>query len=219
MLITRAISVQDRADHPCLRQQAQRSQYKPLSGNLDPDSILTTLAIGSAVILDLETQDSVHTLIIPEFITEFGTHPRMQLQRLGVSRRGRHRLSHLPFAHRKRSRPGLNDWPSGKTTPSASKIPAWPLRSKPLSLTSVKRISPFSASRSSGAIIVRGDSDVFHPSELRLYVTVLRLGRVQYNWLAGLDILLYCVVGRNGDEDVWGEGWPWGLRSWMRLIC
>lgn len=41
-----------------------------LFGNLDGYSILTTLAIGSAVTLNPDTAEPVHTLVIPEFITE-----------------------------------------------------------------------------------------------------------------------------------------------------
>ncbi|KAL8645797.1 MAG: hypothetical protein Q9210_006509 [Variospora velana] len=187
-------------------------------GNLDPDSILTTLAIGSAVILDPETQDPVHTLVIPEFITESALI-------LECSYSGREYLAEVSIAsltsplliEREVNQgpmmgPLVNQRVANVTHGllsiggqggniargfidaeyNADGFNNTDMASALGTVIAQVGEAYFSVLRQQveRSNMVRGDSNVSHPSELRLYVTVSRLGGAQYGWLAVLGILL-----------------------------
>ncbi|KAL9008348.1 MAG: hypothetical protein Q9173_006518 [Seirophora scorigena] len=178
-----------------------------LFGNLDGHSILTTLAIGSAVTLDPDTAEPVHTLVIPEFITqsalvlECSYSGREYLAEVSIAsptssllierevdqgpligplikqRRGKRGNLARGFIDSEYNADGFNN------TGMASALE-----------TVIAHVGEayFSVLRQQAerSNVVRGDPDASYPSELRLYVTVSRLGGAQYGWLAVLGILL-----------------------------
>ncbi|KAI4171732.1 MAG: hypothetical protein LQ348_006881 [Seirophora lacunosa] len=189
-----------------------------LFGNLDGYSILTTLAIGSAVTLNPDTAEPVHTLVIPEFITESALV-------LECSYSGREYLADVSIASPTSPLLIEREVEQGPLIGPLVKQRVANVTHGLLSIggqggnlargfidaeynadgfnntgmasaleTVIAQVGEayFSVLRQQAerSNIVRGDPDASYPSELRLYVTVSRLGGAQYGWLAVLVILL-----------------------------
>ncbi|KAI4179405.1 MAG: hypothetical protein LQ346_007201 [Caloplaca aetnensis] len=189
-----------------------------LLGDLDGYKILTTLAIGSAVTVSAETGEPIHTLVIPEYITESAlvlectysgrehltnvsvASPASPLVIGDIVQQGpfigplvKQRIANVThgllsvggqggnlargFIDAEYNADGLNN------TDMASALERV-IEQLGEAYFSVLRQQ---VERSN---IAKGSPSSVFESELRLYVTVSRMGGAQYGWLAVLGILL-----------------------------